>query len=254
MFGKRSKDAARRQRALEELLWLDPVDRERRIIAAVANGDFSADEAEAALRLVARLDSLRTMSLPPGGRLIGGRVGLVVPPNEPKPGIGIAAARASLNGREEDPNAGALPGASGSRPILAVSQAQGDGPGTGEDVGETPEPVAIPIVPDPTAVPVDPDLVGIPIVPDNERERTGDAVGGMLVPLDALESAERWLAAERAAGPPRAAARRSKKAPGPKALGPRVDWPADELGETGEPGRRPGPAAGAVQPTWIHPA
>jgi hypothetical protein len=250
MFFKRSKDAVRRQRALEELLWLDPVDRERRIIAAVANGDFSADEAEAALRLVARLDSLRKMSLPPGGRLIGGRVGLVMPPNEPNPGIGIAAARSSLNGRDGDPNAGALPGPSGSQPVPVASQAQGGGPGTGEDVRDAPEPVAIPILPDPTAVPVDPDVIGIPIVPENERERTGDAVGGMLVPIDALESAERWIASEQPR-PARAATGRSKKAPGHRALGPRVDWPEDGLGE---PGQLPGPAAGAVHPTWIHPA
>jgi hypothetical protein len=251
MFGKRSKDAARRQRALEELLWLDPVDRERRIIAAVAHGDFSADEAEAALRLVARLDSLRKLSLPPGGRLIGGRVGLVMPPNEPNPGYGIAAARSSLGGREEDPNAGALPGASGSRPVPVAAQAQDGGSGIGEDVGDAPEPVAIPILPDPTAVPVDPDLVGIPIVPENERERSGGAVGSMLVPIDALEAAERWLAGERAAGPAQAAQPRSKKASAHKALGPRVDWPAEDLGE---PGQLPGPAAGAVHPTWIHPA
>jgi hypothetical protein len=244
MFGKRSRDTARRQRALEELLWLDAVDRERRIIASVARGDFTADEAEAALRLVQRLDSLRTMSLPPGGRLIGGRVGLVMPSNEPSPGI--AFARSNLTRREEDPNAGALPGARGPRPVSAAPQAHDGEPVIGDDVGETPEPVAIPIVPDTTAIPVNPDLIGIPIEPENQRERSGEAVRGMLIPIDALEAAERWITGERATSQVRADRRRSRKA-----LGPRVDWPAEGFGEQGQP---PGTVDQPSDPGWIHPA
>ena len=173
MFGKRENRASRRQRALEELLWLDPVERERRAIAAVASGDFTADEVEASLRLVSRLDALRAMDLPGSGRLIGApevvRGATAVSSDDVE--LGMVAGR-----RHDD------------------------------------ELIGIPIYSEEVGIPVGPDLVGIPVLPDHEAG--ADAGSDSTVPLDALESAERWISRQqhftRAASP--AIARRAAEA------------------------------------------
>jgi hypothetical protein len=161
MFWKRSKRASRRQRVLEELLWLDPVDRERRIIAGVAAGDFGAEEVDAALRLVARLDSLRGMSLPPGGRLVAGqdRVGYL--PRD-------ASREATVAGHERLPE---------TRPLEPDHPVREPRHGRRQS-RRAAESDAIPIVSEPIAVPVATDGSG----------------EGPAVPEDALESMERWVA------------------------------------------------------------
>lgn len=196
MFLKRATRTSRRQRVLEELLWLDPVDRERRIIAAVAAGDFGADEAEASLRLVTRLDSLREMALPPGGRLLGSQPGVGYVPNE---------------------------------------ETEGD---SGNDPGS--DLVAVPIVPDPASVPVSPELVGIPVGPEEEAVQAGT------LPIDALESAERWIAHEKATRQPRSRTRSDRRA-----VGPRSEWNATQVGPQGQMA----PTAEEVPSiSWLRPA
>ena len=183
MFGKRENRASRRQRALEELLWLDPVERERRAIAAVASGDFTADEVEASLRLVSRLDALRAMDLPGSGRLIGA------------PEVVRGATAVS----SDDVELGMVAGLNtDANPIV-------------EDHHDD-ELIGIPIYSEEVGIPVGPDLVGIPVLPDHEAG--ADAGSDSTVPLDALESAERWISRQqhftRAASP--AIARRAAEA------------------------------------------
>ena len=256
MFGKWSKRAEKRRRALEELLWLDPVDRERRIIAGVASGEFSADEAESALRLVSRLDSLRSMSLPRGGRLLGGKAihtETQITANAPVP---FAAAPPRL--RETGEPGSGLPGEGGQQPAAAAaaaSMSEGDA-ATTEDRPVPGEPVGIPVVPEPIGIPIGPNMISIPVLPDDEDDTTSDAAGRIVVPFDALDSAERWLAQGRterqaveravAAGPDSPPTRTRTGRRTRKGLGPRVEWPADGLGEAAVPASSPD--AGS---TWV---
>ncbi len=160
MFGQRDKRVARRQRALEELLWLDPVERERRIIAAVAAGDFTADEVDASLRLVMRLDMLREMDLPAGGRLIGSV--------EADHGAGISSDDVELSMVAEAPEADT------------------------ENEPQEDELIGVPIVVEPVEVGIRPDYVGIPIEPDPTPAPSPESSLEAAMSLDALESAERW--------------------------------------------------------------
>jgi hypothetical protein len=64
MFWSKTGREARRQRVLDELIEIDPVDRPSRLQEAVTAGDVRATEVEQALRLVDRLDALRVMSIP----------------------------------------------------------------------------------------------------------------------------------------------------------------------------------------------
>jgi hypothetical protein len=248
MFGKWSKRAEKRQRALEELLWLDPVDRERRIVAGVASGEFRADEAESALRLVSRLDSLRSMSLPEGGRLLGGKA--VHDASETGLDAPVPFAAASPPRQSEDSSAGELPGSGGPQPVMAgPATSAGDPDPSGPDHRREPgEPVGIPIVPEPVAIPIAPDLISVPVVPEDGDDTTGDASGRVLVPFDALDSAERWLARGRtSAGQPEGRPR-TRKTRARKGLGPRVDWPAELQGEL----THPASSTDAPNPTWAH--
>jgi hypothetical protein len=56
---------------LDELITLDPGVRRLRLDAAVEAHELRAEEVEPALHLVARLDRLREMTVPPGGHLPG---------------------------------------------------------------------------------------------------------------------------------------------------------------------------------------
>jgi hypothetical protein len=62
VFWSRTRREARRQKVLDELLELDPSQRQARLELAVAAGDVRATEVEEALRLAHRLDSLRVMT------------------------------------------------------------------------------------------------------------------------------------------------------------------------------------------------
>ena len=64
MFWSKTGREARRQRVLDELIEIDPVDRPSRLQEAVTAGDVRSIEVEQALRLVDRLDALRVMSIP----------------------------------------------------------------------------------------------------------------------------------------------------------------------------------------------
>jgi hypothetical protein len=65
VFWSKSGRDSRRQKVLDELLELDPADRRQRLELAVAAGDVRSVEVDQALHLVARLDSLRRMTLQP---------------------------------------------------------------------------------------------------------------------------------------------------------------------------------------------
>jgi hypothetical protein len=217
MFWKRSKRVSRRQRVLEELLWLDPVDRERRAIAAVAAGDFGADEVDAVLRLVARLDSLRDMSPPRGGRLlasspaVGYRAADAADAPEPPDGqsrgaIGPEFEPDLVVGSRRDAEAAAV--AQATAPAEARSRAEGGGDAGAGAGGEAStgnghrEPRhrargghpardagAIPIERERVAVPVEAELLAVPV--------DSDPAGP---PVDALDAAERWISGERSKG------------------------------------------------------
>lgn len=65
MFWNRTSREARRQEVLDELLELDPGQRQPRLELAVAAGDVRANEVEETLRLVHRLAALRVMTVRP---------------------------------------------------------------------------------------------------------------------------------------------------------------------------------------------
>lgn len=73
MLWSRSDRDARRQKVLDELLEMDAEHRRRRLDLAVAAGEVHSDEMTATMQLVTRLDALRLMSVPAGGRLPGAR-------------------------------------------------------------------------------------------------------------------------------------------------------------------------------------
>ncbi len=213
MFWKRSKRVSRRQRVLEELLWLDPVDRERRAIAAVAAGDFGADEVDAVLRLVARLDSLRDMSPPRGGRLLSSSPAVGYRAAEPTDvvesldGYSTVTSGAEFEpelvvGSRRDAEAAAV--ARATALAEAASRAESGGDAAAEAGGEAAtgsghrEPRhrargghpardagAIPIEREPVAVPVEAELLAVPV--------RSDPAG---LPVDALDAAERWISGE----------------------------------------------------------
>jgi len=64
MFWSKTDREARRQKVLDELIEIEPVDRPSRLQEAVTAGDVRASEVDQALRLVDRLDALRVMSIP----------------------------------------------------------------------------------------------------------------------------------------------------------------------------------------------
>ena len=79
MLWSRSDRDARRQKVLDELLELDSEHRRRRLELAVAAGDVHSNEMAATMQLVNRLEALRLMSVPVGGRLPGGRSSILDP-------------------------------------------------------------------------------------------------------------------------------------------------------------------------------
>jgi hypothetical protein len=64
VFWNRAAREMRRQNVVDDLVELNPGERRSRIDRAVAEGDIRADEVEQALRLVGRLDGLRSMTIP----------------------------------------------------------------------------------------------------------------------------------------------------------------------------------------------
>ena len=198
MFGH-DKRVARRQRKLEELLWLDPVERERRIIAAVAAGDFGVEEVDAALRLVMRLDRLRDMDLPAKGRLIGA--------SESRHGAATSS---------DDVEMG------------IVESGDDD---SGAELPQR-ELVGIPIVTDSAEVDIRAEYVGVPVMPEARAE------AGAEMPLDALESAERWSGHGRRVSPART--RRAAEA--------RAEWSVPV-----ESGQLPPAEEAAPSISWLRP-
>jgi hypothetical protein len=64
MLWDRSGRERRHEQVLDELLELAPPDRPRRLAEAVAAGEVASDEADQVLRIVNRLDAMRTMTIP----------------------------------------------------------------------------------------------------------------------------------------------------------------------------------------------
>lgn len=64
MLRDRSGRERRHEQILDELAGLEPPDRPRRLAEAVAAGDILSDEADQALRIMSRLDAMRTMTIP----------------------------------------------------------------------------------------------------------------------------------------------------------------------------------------------
>jgi hypothetical protein len=77
VFWTRSGRDVRRQRVLDELLDLDPADRQGRLDIAIAAGDIRPNEVEYALRMVHRLEALRVMTIPSSAYLPGGIVSVI---------------------------------------------------------------------------------------------------------------------------------------------------------------------------------
>ena len=68
MFWRRTNREARRQEVLDELLELEPGQRQARLDLAVAAGHVRPDEVDETLRLVHRLEGLRVMTFHPWGQ------------------------------------------------------------------------------------------------------------------------------------------------------------------------------------------
>jgi hypothetical protein len=72
VFWSRTSREARRQEVLDELLELEPSQRQARLELAVAAGHVRAKEVEETLRLVHRLDALRVMTFYTSSKLTEG--------------------------------------------------------------------------------------------------------------------------------------------------------------------------------------
>jgi hypothetical protein len=72
VFWSRTSRETRRQEVLDELLELDPSQRQARLELAVAAGHVRANEVEETLRLVHRLDALRVMTFHPSSERASG--------------------------------------------------------------------------------------------------------------------------------------------------------------------------------------
>jgi hypothetical protein len=88
MSWSRNGREARRQKVLDALIALAPDERQQFLEQAVAAGDVRSGEVDHALRLVARLDAVRIMTIPPvDGVLhradVGAQTGLIALPEAP---------------------------------------------------------------------------------------------------------------------------------------------------------------------------
>jgi hypothetical protein len=211
MFWSKSDREARRQKVLDELLEVDSADRRRRLDEAVAAGDVRAGEVEQALRLVARLDALRVMTIPHvnGGLRPGSESGL-----ESEAESEDAAPELSASaGDEPQLSAGRVTKAKERRARARRASRARDGgtvkrPQTRTSHGHLTE---VPVVREPAAVPVEPDASA-------PTQREPDAIAAVdprilaaPLPIDAVESAARLMArnlAVRKSGPTSAATRR----------------------------------------------
>jgi hypothetical protein len=91
VFWKHSRREQRRQKVLDELMGLDPSERQERLNRAVALGDVQAGEVESTLRLIERLDALRVFTIRPYQEEVEPQP---VPAEETSPGLEIRAVAA----------------------------------------------------------------------------------------------------------------------------------------------------------------
>ena len=179
MFWKRSHREERRQKILDELFALEPDERRSRLDRAVAAGEVHANEVDSTLRLVGRLDALRVLTLHP---------------NAPDVATAVTddstAAPESIPAGTENEN---VARAGATTPAVAVAEPR---------VHRTPRSVA--------ARPRR-KRVGVAVVPDTDEARRWLDTAAM--PLDALESASRLVARDKAAHRPRRAGAAPSQAP-----------------------------------------
>jgi hypothetical protein len=91
VFWSRMRRDMRRQIVLDQLIEMDFESRLKRLDAAVAAHEIKRDEVDSALRIVERLDRVREMRVPLGGRLPGWENLSQPPPGRRPVGINVAA-------------------------------------------------------------------------------------------------------------------------------------------------------------------
>ena len=217
MLWSKTGREARRQRVLDELIEIDPVDRPSRLQEAVTAGDVRANEVDQALRLVDRLDALRVMSIPHvDGGLRGAPQGTdtetvvgaaeahsVAAAVESAPAeaqsaaaeVPFVAAEArsvaadveSVPGESEVPADIASAGRivrSHERRLVARKGAKAKAAVAAKALGRAHKSAAVPIVREPTAVAIEPEM--LPTIDPR--------ILAAPMPIDALESAARLIA------------------------------------------------------------
>jgi hypothetical protein len=240
MFWSKTGRETRRQRVLDELIEIDPVDRPSRLQEAVTAGDVRANEVDQALRLVDRLDALRVMSIPhvdgglrgaPHGTDTENLVGVAesqsvaaefesVPAEAPSAAADVAfvAAEAQPVAADVEPvpaeaevRADAVSVGrivrSRERRLVARKGAKAKAAVAAKVVGRAQKSAAVPIVREPTAVAIEPEMV--PTIDPR--------ILAAPMPIDALESAARLIARDFGKG--RAQRRGASPQPGTKMSG-----------------------------------
>jgi hypothetical protein len=225
VFWSRGAREARRQKVLDELMELDPADRRLRLQHAVVAGDVRSGEVDQALRLVARLDALRVMTLPltdgmPHRSIVGSA------PADPEAASIETAVAEPADWTVQLPRADIRPD-TGWEPELPAHAVIALTVHSAEPVAvpiETPEATATAVTP---AVPVEDD----PAVAGTERTSPPAWTASEPMPLDAVESATRLMSRPR---PPRRSTHAQVKiavsdlepatGPGERSRQPDISW------------------------------
>jgi hypothetical protein len=203
MFWSKTGRETRRQKVLDELIEINPVDRPSRIQEAVTAGDVRANEVEQALRLVDRLDALRVMSIPhmdgglraaangtdtvsaevPAGAQSVPAEAQSVPAGAQSVPADVESVPAEAEVRADAVSAGRIV-RSHERRVVARKGAKAKAAVAAKAVGRAHKSAAVPIVREPMAVAIEPEMT--PTIDPR--------ILAAPMPIDALESAARLIA------------------------------------------------------------
>jgi len=272
MFWSKTDREARRQKVLDELIEIEPVDRPSRLQEAVTAGDVRASEVDQALRLVDRLDALRVMSIPhvDGGfrgaahgtdteTVVGRAEAPVVaadvesaPAEAPFVAADVLSAAAEAQPAAADVESAPAEAEvradavsadrivrSRERRLVARKGSKAKAGVAAKALGRAQKSTAVPIVREPTAVPIEPEM--LPTI--------DPLILAAPMPIDALESAARLMARDFGGGK----AQRPVASPRPRTRVPGDDVAAAaaEPSVAGGSRRQPEPAKPSID--WLRP-
>ena len=244
MFWSKTDREARRQKVLDELIEIEPVDRPSRLQEAVTAGDVRASEVDQALRLVDRLDALRVMSIPHvDGGFRGAAHGtdtetVVGRAEAPVVAADVESAPAEAEVRADAVSADRIV-RSRERRLVARKGSKAKAGVAAKALGRAQKSTAVPIVREPTAVPIEPEM--LPTI--------DPLILAAPMPIDALESAARLMARDFGGGK----AQRPVASPRPRTRVPGDDVAAAaaEPSVAGGSRRQPEPAKPSID--WLRP-